>query len=170
MEKITRWITRFLSVFLTILMVVIVLDVTWQVITRFVLKNPSSYTEELAGFLLIWIGILGASYALHTKSHLGIDVLTERLQHRWRPITEIIVHGIVFFFALFVLVVGGVRLVRLTLTLDQVAPALGIRIGYVYLVLPISGVLMMVYSLDFILLVLRPTKGEDIRKTVRGLD
>ncbi|NIX00358.1 MAG: TRAP transporter small permease subunit, partial [Phycisphaerae bacterium] len=52
---------------------VLVIDVTWQVITRFVLKNPSSWTEELATYLLIWVGLLGAAVALHRGAHLGID-------------------------------------------------------------------------------------------------
>ena len=56
MQKLTHIITKVLSIILIILMAVMVLDVTWQVFTRFLLKNPSGFTEELAGFLLIWIG------------------------------------------------------------------------------------------------------------------
>jgi TRAP-type C4-dicarboxylate transport system permease small subunit len=80
MLKIIKAINLGVSKLLIVLMAAIVLDVTWQVITRFILKNPSSFTEELAGFLLIWIGLLGASHALYTKSHLGIDILTYKLE------------------------------------------------------------------------------------------
>jgi len=69
MDKLTNAITKVLGIFLIVLMAAIVLDVTWQVFTRFILKDPSGFTEELAGFLLIWIGLLGASYALHRKFH-----------------------------------------------------------------------------------------------------
>lgn len=150
MELFTRTITKVLSLFLIVLMAAIVLDVTWQVVTRFILRNPSSYTEELAGFLLIWIGILGASYALYTRSHLGIDVLTHKLKGVKRQTVEIIVYSIVLLFALFVMVIGGLRLVRLTFALNQISAAMGIPIGYVYLVLPISGILMIYYTAGFI--------------------
>ena len=51
MDKLTNIITRILSYILIILMAVMVIDVSWQVFTRFILQDPSSFTEELAGFL-----------------------------------------------------------------------------------------------------------------------
>ena len=150
MDKITYIITRILSIVLIILMAVMVLDVSWQVITRFILQDPSSITEELAGFLLIWIGLLGSSYALYTKAHLGIDIITSKLTGFRKQFTQIMTHVIVILFALFVLVIGGIRLVIITLTLSQISPALGIPMGYVYVVLPLTGVLMIYYSLVFI--------------------
>jgi len=149
MQKITHTITRILAAVLTVLMAVIVLDVTWQVVTRFILHNPSSHTEELAGFLLIWIGLLGSSYAYHTRAHLGIDVLTYRLTGTRRQVVEIIIHLMVLSFALFILVIGGLRLVNLTFTLRQVSAAMGLKMGYVYLVLPISGSLIIFYAIAF---------------------
>jgi TRAP-type C4-dicarboxylate transport system permease small subunit len=150
MVTIIRLITRALSVFLIFLMAVIVLDVSWQVFTRFILKDPSSFTEELAGFLLIWIGLLGSSYAYYTKAHLGIDVLTMRLKPEKKRFVGILISVIVFLFALTVLVIGGLRLVDLTFTLDQISPAIGIPMGYVYLVLPLTGLLIMIYAVYFI--------------------
>ena len=150
MKKLTESITRILSVVLIFLMAVMVLDVTWQVFTRFILRDPSGFTEELAGFLLIWIGLLGASYAYYVKAHLGIDVLTSGLSGVKRKISEILVAGTVLLFALFVLVMGGWRLVDLTFTLKQISPVMGIPMGYIYLVLPLTGVLFMYYSVYFV--------------------
>ena len=146
MKTLTGIITRILSAVLVLLMSVMVLDVTWQVFTRFILRDPSEFTEELAGFLLIWIGLLGASYAYFVKAHLGIDVLTAKLSGRKKQVSEILVAGIVFLFALFLLVIGGWRLVDLTFTLKQISAVMGIPMGYVYLVLPLTGVLFMYYS------------------------
>jgi TRAP-type C4-dicarboxylate transport system permease small subunit len=150
MKRLTESITRIVSAFLILLMAVMVLDVTWQVFTRFILRDPSEFTEELAGFLLIWIGLLGASYAYKVKAHLGIDVLTAPLTGVKKKISETLIAGTVFVFALFVLVIGGWRLVDLTFTLKQISPVLSINMGYVYLVLPITGVLFMYYSVHFI--------------------
>jgi TRAP-type C4-dicarboxylate transport system permease small subunit len=151
MKTLTGIITRILSAVLVLLMAIMVLDVTWQVFTRFILRDPSEYTEELAGFLLIWIGLLGASYAYFVKAHLGIDIFTSRLSGAKKQISEIIVAGTVFLFALFILVIGGWRLVDLTFTLKQISAVMGIPMGYVYMVLPLTGILFMYYSVYYIL-------------------
>jgi TRAP-type C4-dicarboxylate transport system permease small subunit len=133
--------------FLIILMALIVLAVTWQVFTRFIIRDPSSYTEELARFLLIWIGILGAAYALRTRAHLGIDLIAQRVGEKDRKRIQVTVYSTVIFFAFFVMVVGGIRLVNITFSLNQISAAMGIRMGYIYTVLPLSGILMIIYSL-----------------------
>lgn len=150
MEKFTNLITKVLEKVLIVLMATIVLDVTWQIFTRFILKDPSSFTEELAGFLLIWIGLLGASYALYTRAHLGIDVLVQKMPEEKRHLAEIVIYSLVFLFALFIPFLGGIRLVDLTFTLNQVSAAIEISMGYVYLVLPLTGLMMMYYSVVFL--------------------
>ena len=143
----TSRLDKVLGWFLVGVMGVSVINVLWQVFTRFVLSSPSSYTEELARYLLIWIGLVGAAYAVGRRLHLAIDLLPKRLTGRsamWLAITvELLVAG----FALAVLVGGGVRLVQLTLSLGQTSAALGVPVGYVYLALPVSGMLMTWYAL-----------------------
>ena len=151
MRKTADNVNRLLGIVLILLMIVIVADVSWQVFTRFVLKNPSSFTEELAGFLLVWIGLLGSAYAFHSRAHLGIDILTSRWKGRKKRRLDVFVNGIVFLFSLSVLVGGGLRLVRLTYALGQISPALKIPMGYVYLVIPLSGLLFCFYALVFAL-------------------
>lgn len=149
MQKIFESIDYVLTRFLIMLMGLIVLAVTWQVVTRFIIQDPSSWTEELSRFLLIWIGVLGASYALRTRSHLGIDLITESVGPLGTMVLQLFVYAVVIFFATAVMIVGGIRLVELTFTLDQISAALGIRMGYVYTVIPLSGILMVLYSLNF---------------------
>lgn len=145
-------VDRVLAWLLIALMAANVLNVLWQVFTRFVMKSPSSYTEELARFLLIWVGLLGASYASGRKMHLAIDVVLTSMRGRKRDWAEALIQAFIFLFALFVMVIGGVRLVIVTLTLNQVSAALQMKLGYVYLAIPISGLLIMYYSLHFIFL------------------
>jgi hypothetical protein len=61
-------------------MAVSVLNVLWQVFTRFVIRHPSSYTEELARYLLVWVGLLGAAYASGHKLHLAIDLFSQKMK------------------------------------------------------------------------------------------
>ncbi|WP_198411363.1 TRAP transporter small permease [Marinimicrobium alkaliphilum] len=139
-------VEKFLGYFLMILMAVMVLDVTWQVVTRFLLPTPSSFTEELARFLLIWIGLLGAAYAYRTGAHLGLDLLTANLEPVRKRRVAIVANSVCFIFAALVMVYGGVLLMSLMLELGQTSSALQVPIGYVYSVLPISGLLICVFA------------------------
>ena len=60
------------------LMAVLVIDVLWQVASRYVWSVPSSFTDEVAGFLLVWVGLLGAAYVAGSNGHLAIDLLLQR--------------------------------------------------------------------------------------------
>ena len=57
-----------------------------------------------------------------------------------------IIEVLMFIFALVVLVFGGGNLVYTTLYLGQISPAMHISLGYVYAIVPISGLLIMFYS------------------------
>ena len=131
---------------LAALMGVAVLNVLWQVFTRWVLRSPSAYTDELARYLLIWIGLLGAGYAVGRKLHLAIDLLPASLSGSRALVLAVIIDVLVSGFALAVMVIGGLRLVALTLLLEQTSAALRVPLGYVYLALPLSGALIMFYA------------------------
>lgn len=146
MKRTRATVDRTIGWLLVILMGGAVLNVLWQVFTRWALQDPSSYTEELARYLLIWIGLLGAAYAVGQKMHLAIDILPQALKGAKRRVLEIAIQIIVIAFSFAVMIVGGTRLVWLTLRFDQVSAALGIPLGYVYSVLPLSGVLMVFYA------------------------
>ncbi|MCB0730236.1 MAG: TRAP transporter small permease [Ignavibacteriae bacterium] len=143
-DKVLKWV-------LVIIMAAMTINVLWQVFTRFILQDPSSFTEELARYMLIWIGILGASYVAGQKMHLAIDLLSTKLTSVKKSYLEIFIQSMIFLFAFFVMVIGGIRLVNITLTLNQISAALQIPLGYVYSVVPLSGALMMFYSLAFII-------------------
>ena len=72
-RSIKKVLDRSLELLVMVVVAVLVVDVLWQVFTRFILKNPSTWTEELAVFMLIWVSLLGAAVALNRGAHLGID-------------------------------------------------------------------------------------------------
>lgn len=144
MEK----INRMFRIFLAALMALMVMSVTWQILSRYLLAAPSSWTEELARFLMVWIGILGASYAYRVKMHLGIDLLAQSLSGRRAFVLDVFVNAVVAVFALAVMVVGGSKLVAMTWELNQLSPALGLPMAWVYIVVPLSGLLITVYAVE----------------------
>lgn len=148
MSKVESIVNRALRSALSGLMILLLFDVVWQVFSRYVLRDPSSFTDELARYLLIWLALLGAAYITGQKMHIAIDLLSKKLNSGW--INGLVQLAIICFVFL-VFIVGGIRLVTITLQLEQQSAALQIPLGYIYLVLPLSGALMLFFlSMDLI--------------------
>lgn len=150
-EKIDN-VVRSLLVFL---MVILVLDVIWQVFTRYVLQAPSTFTSELSRFLLIWVSLLGAAFVAGKNEHIGIELLATKLSAQNKERLNIIIQSLILCFAIAVMIFGGSMLVYLTL--GQPSPSLDIPMGYIYSVLPVSGLLVTYYKVcDLISLLQSP--------------
>jgi len=139
-------VDKILQYILVTLMAINVLDVLWGVFTRYVMGAQSSWTEELARFLLIWIGILGAAWASGQNMHLSIDLFPNTLNPARRRNLYKIIDVIIILFALSVMVIGGARLVYVTYILGQISAALQLPLAVVYVVVPVSGFLVMYYK------------------------
>lgn len=142
---------KILGGFLVLLMAIMVTAVSYQVFSRYILQASSSFTEEIARYLLIWIGILGAAFISGQREHLAIDILAPRLSEKKRIRLRIGINILIILFCLFVLIIGGSNLVYLNYLLGQTSAALNIPLGAVYTVLPISGVLVIIYKINELL-------------------
>ncbi|AWB69203.1 TRAP transporter small permease (plasmid) [Saccharobesus litoralis] len=148
MQQLVNVIESGLKKLLITLCALIVLGVTWQVFSRYVLQSPSSTTEELARFLLIWIGLFGAAYAYKMDSHLGLDVVVNKFNQQVRPWANVFAHVVVLFFAVAVMIIGGFSLVNLTMDPTQISAALQVKMGFIYSAVPISGIIISIFSLQ----------------------
>lgn len=137
---------RLLEYALVTTFALMVADVLWQVFSRYVLGASSSFTEEFARFALIWLTVLGAAYLNARRAHLTVDVLTRRLPPAARARRERATEWWVLGFAVVVMVIGGGNLAYTTLRLGQVSPAIGVPLGLVYAVVPVSGLLIAAFS------------------------
>lgn len=64
---------------LVVIMSAMVINVLWQVFSRYILTNPSSFTDELARYLMIWVGVLGAAYVAGKGNHVAITYFSEKM-------------------------------------------------------------------------------------------
>lgn len=151
MKEIRKKIDRGLEGFLSFLMAFMILNVLWQVFSRYVMGQPSSFTDELARYLLIWLGLLGSAYASGKGLHLAMSLFHDKLEDKAKIRLEIILEALIILFAFGFLIVGGARLVYLTFLLGQISAALELPLGYVYLIIPLSGIFFIFYSIDNIL-------------------
>jgi TRAP-type C4-dicarboxylate transport system permease small subunit len=138
---------RVLEKFLVILMMILTLNVLWGVITRYIFNLQASWTEELARYLMIWIALLGAAYATSKKLHLSIPLIFNYINDENKRILETFISGLILFFALSVMIVGGIQLMLLTNLLGQLSPALRWPMWMVYSIIPLSGVLVIVFTI-----------------------
>jgi len=148
MKSLLATIDRGLQWALVALMSAMVLSVTWQVVSRYVLTSPTSWTEEVARFLLIWIGMLGAAYAFRNRMHIGLDLLPKKLTGQAARRLRWLTQAVILLFAVAVLVIGGGKLVYLTWDLRQYSAVLGLPMAVVYSVIPVTGVLIVLFELE----------------------
>ncbi len=147
MKNLVALINKGLAVFTICLSAFLVFCVTWQVLSRYILSFPSTVTDELARYLFMWVAMIGAAYTTGQHRHLAIDLLVMKLSGARKQFVSLFIQIAIIAFAGIVLVYGGSTLVSSTLESGQITPALGWQMGYIYLCLPISGLLMIMYAL-----------------------
>ena len=138
-----KWIANLLIIFMALM----VMNVTWQVTSRYVFQDPSSFTDELSRYLLIWVGMLGSAYVAGKNEHLAIDILINKLKGNAQIKLLIGIQFIVLIFALSVMVLGGSNLVYITFILGQKSATLQIPLAFIYGIIPFSGLLIIYYQI-----------------------
>ena len=144
LDAFQRGLDVFLRWFCIVLFALLVLLVVFQVVARFTVGG-NAWTEAMARIIFIWQGIVGAAYVIGEKDDVAIDFLVRKFPPIVVKAFEILAHSIVAFFAIWVMVMGGWRLA--SSAFDQTVELLPFTTGQLYLVLPITGVLIAVYSL-----------------------
>ena len=117
----------------------------WQVFTRYILQNPSSWSEELVSYLFAWMSLFGASIVVGERGHMNIPILVERMGKSGRKFFAIFAEIVACLFAGVILVYGGIQITNLAM--GQMTSSLGLPIGVFYIVLPLSGVLNIIYTI-----------------------
>ena len=137
-----------LEFILIIVLGVMVLNVSWQVFSRYVLANPSSFTDELARYLMIWLGVLGTAYVSGKRLHVAIDILHSQLSLSSQKTMQKVIFSIVILATFLIFIIGGSRLVYLSYLLGQKSAALQIPLYLVYVCVPLSGACIIFYKIN----------------------
>jgi TRAP-type C4-dicarboxylate transport system permease small subunit len=145
--KLKEKLDQFLRVLIAVFMGMMVINVTWQVFSRYILGDPSSFTDELARYSMIWLGLAGAAYVSGKNGHLAIDILPEKLTGKKLLYLQFFIHLTVIFFGAVIMVWGGGNLVYITQVLQQKSATLQIPLSWVYGIIPVSGILVVYYHL-----------------------
>ncbi|QGU03456.1 TRAP transporter small permease [Corynebacterium comes] len=137
-------LSKFLGIVSVILFAVLVLVTTWQVFTRQALNDPSTWSEELSKILFVWLSFVGSAFLFGERGHIAVDFLARRFRTSVQKILASFVQVVILFFALVAMVWGGY--LAASIAWSQNLTALPLAIGWVYVVIPITGVFVAIFA------------------------
>lgn len=144
MNGIRKLLNNILNFLAGVSFVAMVVLTCWQVITRYILKDPSPWSEELVSYLFAWMALLGASVVTGERGHMNIPIVVDKMGNKAKKALLVLAEVIAFLFSAVILVYGGIEIT--SLAMGQLTSSLGIAIGWFYIVLPLCGVLNMIYA------------------------
>lgn len=144
MKKMRDTLIRLLEVLAGVSFLVMVALTCWQVLTRYILNNPSSWSEELVSYMFAWMSLLGASIVTSERGHMNIPVLLDAANPGMRKALMCFGEIIACLFSLIILVLGGIQIANLAM--GQMTSSLGVAIGVFYFVMPLCGILNMIFT------------------------
>ncbi|KYG29470.1 TRAP transporter small permease [Alkalihalobacillus trypoxylicola] len=126
------------------MLLVLAILVFLQVITRFVINVPLSWTEEIARYLMVYIVFLGSGLAMRAQQHIAIDFLLDVISAKNKKrLTYFILWVCVAFFSL--LVFFGTHLTLLVMS--QSTPTLQYSMAFAYAAVPIGSSVMLLNAI-----------------------
>ncbi len=125
-------------------LIVMTLLTCWQVFTRYVLNNPSTWSEELVGYLFAWASLFGASLITGERGHMNIPVVVELMPAGAQKFFAIFGEIIAMAFSAVVLILGGYQITQLAM--GQMTSSLGVAVGIFYVAMPVCGVINILYT------------------------
>lgn len=137
-------------------LIALILAVQLQVVGRYVFNDTPTWTEALALQLVLFITALGVAVGVRDAGHIGLDSLVGLLPEGMRMKIEILIHLLVGLFGA-IMVSSGWLWTRMKW--GELDPMLGLPAGLDYLALVIAGVLIVLFSFEHVLALLR---GEEI--------
>lgn len=138
MKKLEKILDLAMSTIMSLVMLVLVIFGFWQIFTRWVLNDPSTFTEELLRYLLIWAGMIGAAYCFFHDKHVKLTLLTSKLKGTPLMVLNVLDEIIVIAFVVYVYIFGGAQMVAQNA--NQLTAVLRLPMSLIYACLPVSGV------------------------------
>ncbi|MBU3191942.1 TRAP transporter small permease [Clostridium bowmanii] len=151
MKKVKNGIDKVLELISVTLFVILVVTVSWQVFSRYVLKNPSAITEELSKIAFVWLVLISAAYLFGEHGgHMNIGVIVDKVSPKVKIILSLFSQIVICLFAAFILLSGGyTAVINGWAQINSSIPS--ITTGQIYMALPICGVFTMFYSINYMI-------------------
>ena len=143
---VVNYLVKIVEVLMVLMLVIMMCTLFWQVFTRFVIKIPSIWTEEIARYSFIYMTMLGAALGVRYSKHFGMTLVIDKFQGQFKAAYErYVINGIIFICSLFLLYYGW----KFTFTLGmvRVSPTFLVPMAWIFISIPVSSFLMAVFSM-----------------------
>lgn len=145
MHKAKAGIMKGLGIVIIALFVFMTLIGSYQIVTRYFFNKPSTVSEELLTYSFTWMSLLASAYVFGKRDHMRMGFLADKFTGPGRRYLEAAIDLLTFAFAGVVMVYGGISITKLTMI--QTTASLRVPMGYIYVIVPVTGVLIMLFSL-----------------------
>ena len=141
MKKLDQILDRVMKGIMAMSMLSLVIGGFWQIFTRWVLGNPSTFTEEFMRYMLIWASMIGSAYCFYKDKHLALDLFKRKAKGKVGVVLNVFIESMILFFVVYVFVYGGSRM---AMNATNASSVMHIPFKFLYLVMPISGIFIVV--------------------------
>lgn len=145
LRKIQTALLKVLGILIVFLFIMMTVIGTYQIVTRYFFNKPSTISEELLTYSFTWMALLASAYVFGKRDHMRMGFLADKVKGTGKKWLEAAIELLAFVFAAVVMVYGGISITKLTMI--QTTASLQIPMGFVYVIVPISGILIMIFSL-----------------------
>ncbi|MBM7096929.1 TRAP transporter small permease [Bacillus sp. H-16] len=157
---------RLEEVIIVISLAVMVLLIFYQIVSRSLLGNSLSWTEETARYIHIWQIWISASFAVRMRRHIKVEMFKDMLPRSMQKGVELL-SLLLWFFLAVVLAYVGTQVVYNMYLSGQTSPAMRIPMWIGYSAVPVGGVLMSIRLIQQMVWVFKappeppePTRGD----------
>ncbi|HFD16113.1 MAG TPA: TRAP transporter small permease [Rhodospirillales bacterium] len=84
LETLSRWLAVLAAGLGALVVLGLTALIAYSVVMRYLANRPQTWTDELAGYLMVLIVMLGVGEAARRGDHIGVDLVTRKLGPRGR--------------------------------------------------------------------------------------
>lgn len=144
--KIKGVVDKIMEILIVVILVAMSLIVLWQVFTRFILNDPSTWSEELAKYLMIWLAFLAGAMGIKTGSHLGLTLISGSVANPVVKKTIWVISYILCLITGVIILVYGYKFMLVGKL--KTASSMNFTMTIVYAIIPLSGAMMIANSIE----------------------
>lgn len=156
--KLRKFINTVLSYACGLVFALMVVIGTYQIVARYFFNRPSTVSEELLTYSFTWMALLASAYVFGKRDHMRMGFIADQITGTPRKILEVLIELLIIAMVCGIMIFGGFSIMDLTMT--QKTASLGVPMGVIYTIIPISGILILVYGIMNIIDIVNDVKHE----------
>ncbi len=158
LAKLRSIVDKILSYACGMIFAIMVIIGTYQIVVRYFFNSPSTVSEELLTYSFTWMALLASAYVFGKRDHMRMGFIADEITGNPKKVLEVLIELLIIAMVAGIMIFGGFSIMDLTMT--QKTASLGVPMGVIYTIIPISGILIFVYGIMNIVDIINDVKHE----------